>query len=116
MTIRRGARLIVNLFFILGVTTSTAGCGTLLFMGMNHDPDASQIYSGTRVDVVVPLVALRIIPTEEELPAWTFAWSLLLLDLPISFVADTYLLPLTVYHHFVVRGKERGAQRGEKSV
>lgn len=81
---------------------------------MNHDPDASQIYGGTRADIVVPLVALRIIHTEEKLPAWTFAWSLLLLDLPISFVADTYLLPLTLYHHFAVRGKET-VNNAEKS-
>jgi uncharacterized protein YceK len=85
-----------------------SGCGTLLSVGMNHNPDASHIYSGTRTDVLIPLVALRIIPTEEKLPLWTVAWSLLLLDLPFSFVADTVLLPATAYHHFSVRGKDDG--------
>lgn len=110
----RRVRSVANFCFGLGIATSTAGCGTLLSMGMNHDPEASQIYGGTRVDIVVPLAALRIIPTEAELPAWTFAWSLLLLDLPISFVADTVLLPFTVYHHVAVRGKRRDGD-AEKS-
>jgi uncharacterized protein YceK len=81
---------------------TTAGCGTLLST-MNHDRNASYVYSGTQLDVFMPMVALRIIPTEQPLPPWTVAWSLLLLDLPISFVADTILLPFTLYHHLAVR-------------
>jgi len=73
----------------------------------SHNPDASQVYGGTRTDVFIPMVALRVIPTEEKLPAWTVAWSLLLLDLPFSFIADTILLPITLYHHFAVRGKAK---------
>jgi uncharacterized protein YceK len=105
-------RKIVAMLFITLAAICMTGCGTLLSTGMNHDPDASHVYSGTRADILIPLVALRVIPTEEELPPWTVAWSLLLLDLPFSFVADTLLLPVTLYHHVAVRGKvkNRGAE------
>lgn len=106
-------RRIAELLVVVATTTSLSGCGTLLSLGMNHDPDASQVYGGTRTDVFIPMVALRVIPTEEKLPAWTVAWSLLLLDLPFSFIADTVLLPVTLYHHFAVRGK-RGNEGTQK--
>jgi uncharacterized protein YceK len=93
---------------VVALVASTSGCGTLLSMGMNHAENPVLSYGGTRADILLPLVALRIIPVEgEKLPLWTVAWSLLLLDLPFSFAADTVLLPLTAYHDLFVRGKPK---------
>ncbi|SRR6266705_1032297 len=85
------------LLLILAVSTS-CGCGTIgtrMFddPAKSGDYHGSKIYSGVRGDIQAVGDMLSPNYTKEA----RGLWPLFLLDLPFSFIADTLLLPITIY-------------------
>jgi uncharacterized protein YceK len=70
-----------------------SGCATLseTFEERSHCGN-SRIYCGTRVDAIMIAMA-----TDEGAGVLRAFWPIALIDLPFSIVADTLLLPYTMY-------------------
>ncbi len=82
------------LVLVVCVTVSCAGCGTLItrFVGPNWsppDPKLSRIYSGIQFDFRCFL--------RPEMHETQGIGGFCLIDVPFSIIADTVILPLTIY-------------------
>lgn len=78
---------------VIAALSLTAGCATLTetFEERSHC-GATRVYCGTRVDAIMISMA-----TDESAGVLRAFWPLAIMDLPLSLVADTFLLPYTVY-------------------
>lgn len=99
----------------VGFLMSQAGCGTFLSRAFSDEyyspqdppPNLAEhhithaLYSGITFDV-------KTIRHTKDFDVWV-----LLLDLPFSFVADTLLLPLTIYEDFLSGWEQKAALEGE---
>jgi uncharacterized protein YceK len=77
-----------------------SGCGTIL-MRTDHDDVMSPLYLGTRFDGgFVAFSPTTPFNDDKEDDRVIGMFPLALIDLPLSLVADTLLLPLTIPGHF----------------
>ena len=85
---------------LLTLAGATAGCGTIVTRRMSNPDWETTVYSGTRLDAVV-VCASVIAPFSGDEGAIAFlALPFGLVDLPLSLVVDTVLLPLTLSEEF----------------
>lgn len=80
-------------FTVVAAMLLTSGCATLTetFEERSHCGN-TRVYCGTRVDALMISMA-----TDESAGVLRAFWPLAIMDLPLSLVADTLLLPYTAY-------------------
>ena len=83
---------------MVGVASS-AGCGTITVRS-DHDDVVSPIYLGTRFDGGFIALCVKAPFTKEEDDIALLLLPFALIDLPLSLVADTLLLPVTIQEHY----------------
>ena len=83
----------MRLFCLAASLALLTGCSTFAetFSETPHCP-GSLVYCGTRVDAYLISVA-----TDEDAGILRAFWPIALIDLPFSVVADTLILPYTLY-------------------
>ena len=80
----------------------STSCVTIATWGENAcEHDISHIYSGTQVDIMLPIAAIRSDSGEAGILV------LLIFDLPFSFIADTLTLPFSIYHEYTIECAEK---------
>jgi len=102
--------IVKTLAMLLAVVLTTQGCASLATRGdfmsdrVEHDPHDSfptAIYPGVVTDIAAAGVALSspVSWTWSDTPWWMIVTTpLFLIDLPLSFVADTFCLPDDISH------------------
>lgn len=83
----------MRLFCLAAAMGLLTGCSTFdaTFGEQSYCPE-SPVYCGTRVDALLLAAA-----TDESAGVLRVLWPIALLDLPFSAIADTLLLPYTLY-------------------